>query len=299
MMDEKHEQYMKYFMNDGFLKPKLTVELPLYRYRSNPDYVVDEIVNDHIFMSPIESLNDPFDSSYGLSFEEALQCTDTVKSFMLRSYFLHSEKWFQEVEKQLLQLCDSVVSLDDFSKMLSEQIKKAGDLYPSSAIASNYYELSMLRIAKRIEYGNVACFSEVWDSIPMWSYYADSHKGVCLKYDFSLLDREDISNQNILSSIQKVWYSQNRPCDRDGVYSPFMKGLQWAHEQEWRLFSKFGSEYVKLPCLSEIYLGVQFDGKNYRRIIEAAKANGRNIKIYLLRPSPDTYSFHKIPIILK
>lgn len=151
MMDEKHEQYMKYFMNDGFLKPKLTVELPLYRYRSNPDYVVDEIVNDHIFMSPIESLNDPFDSSYGLPFEEALQCTDTVKSFMLRSYFLHSEKWFQEVEKQLLQLCDSVVSLDDFSKMLSEQIKKAGDLYPSSAIASNYYELSMLRIAKRIE----------------------------------------------------------------------------------------------------------------------------------------------------
>lgn len=77
-----------------------------------------------------------------------------------------------------------------------------------------------------------------------------------------------------------------------------MKGLQWAHEQEWRLFRKFGSEFVSLPCLSEIYLGVNFDPNKLYMIMDAVKKNGNAIKIFVLRPKIDTYGFYKIPLIL-
>jgi hypothetical protein len=45
------------------------------------------------------------------------------------------------------------------------------------------------------------------DILSMWAYYADSHKGVCLKYDFSLLLE----------------------------FETVTKAVAWSHEQEWRI----------------------------------------------------------------
>ena len=42
-MDAFYNDYMKYFCNDGFLIPKLQAEIPLYRYRGNIEYIVNEI----------------------------------------------------------------------------------------------------------------------------------------------------------------------------------------------------------------------------------------------------------------
>ena len=38
----------------------------------------------------------------------------------------------------------------------------------------------------------VSCFSEVNDSIVIWSHYANNHKGFCLEYDFKSLGFNDI-----------------------------------------------------------------------------------------------------------
>ena len=43
MSDFTYEDYDNYFNNSGFLIPKLRAEIPLYRYRSNIDYIIDEI----------------------------------------------------------------------------------------------------------------------------------------------------------------------------------------------------------------------------------------------------------------
>jgi hypothetical protein len=34
-----------------------------------------------------------------------------------------------------------------------------------------------------VEMYGVACFSQYWDNILMWSHYADRHKGICLGFD--------------------------------------------------------------------------------------------------------------------
>lgn len=295
-LDETYKTYVKYVLNDGFLVPKLTLERPLYRYRSNIDFIVDEIENDHVYLSPIDKLNDPFDSSYAISLNEALDETATLKAYLLRCYFLHSEKWYPAVKANLWESENKEFSLKQFSELIAAEIKKQGEYYPSTAIAKSYYKLSLPNILRRIGYGNVACFSETWESIPMWSYYADSHKGVCMKYDFTLFDEANQDNKNIIASLQKVWYSQHRPFDQKGEFSAFIKGLEWAHEQEWRLFRKFGSEFVSLPCLTELYLGISFDYTNIDRIIDAVKKSPRKIAVFHLHPNPDTYGFHKIPL---
>lgn len=72
MSELTYNDYLNHFNNSGLMIPKLKAEIPLYQYRSNIDYIVDEIKNEHIFLSDIDLLNDPFDSSYAYSFDEAV-----------------------------------------------------------------------------------------------------------------------------------------------------------------------------------------------------------------------------------
>lgn len=121
--------------------------------------------------------------------------------------------------------------------MLVEEIaKRQGGTYPASLVSEIYWKLCRSEVSKRKALGRVACFSEKWDSIPMWSYYADSHNGCCFKYDLDLLDSKDVMQMNIRNSIHKVWYSNKRFTDNQGSFSPFMKDESWSHEQEWRIF---------------------------------------------------------------
>ena len=293
-MEDDEQMLIKYLLNDGFIKPQLTVEQPLYRYRSNVKYILEEIEKEQIYLASEDQLNDPFDSSYALSLEEARHgVKNSIEYFSLESSFLREYVWYDNVIKQLEPYKNQEVTLEKFSELLLEKIKNAGGFYPAEAIIHNIYKKST-GISKRIGYGRVASFSEVWDSIPMWSYYADNHKGVCIKYDFNLLDLNDVTNKNILESLHKVWYSGNRPIDKDGKYSPFIKGLEWAHEQEWRLFREFGSEFISLPCISEIYLGIKFDLSQMDDIINAVKKLNKNIKLYILAPVQDKYELQKI-----
>lgn len=286
----------EYIERFSFLSPQLQLEHPLYRYRKNNKFLIDEIKNDHVYLAPIKKLNDPFDSSFAMSFDEALQQRTSIEHYLLKCFFLHQEKWYSTVKSNLQSQLDQEITLDAFSNKIATLIKDAGGFFPASAIAKNIYALSSSLTPKRNVCGRVACFSETWDSIPMWSYYAENHTGVCLKYDFSLLDRNNISHQTILESLRKVWYSQNRPIDLDGTFSPYVKSLQWAHEQEWRLFKKFGSEYISTPCLTEIYLGVKYNYDSWDTIIDAVNKLPREIKIFKLKPKPDTYGFQQIRI---
>lgn len=287
-----NEDMVKYLMNDGFLEPEFTIDYPLYRYRSNMEYIIKEIVQEKIYLATIDELNDPFDSSCALTFEEAKTKKSSVERFALECTFLIRNSWYQAAVEQLSSYSDQKLTLEEFSELFSKEIKNVGGVYSAEDIAKNIYEYSW-EITRRIGYGRVASFSEVWDSIPMWSYYANSHKGVCIQYDFSSLNKEDIDNKNILQSLRKVWYSDNRPIDAKASYSPFVKGIDWAHEREWRLFRDFGTEFVSLPCISEIYLGIKFDLEQAELLLDVVSKFNKNINIYFMVPTKDKYRLTK------
>ena len=111
----------------------------------------------------------------------------------------------------------------------------------------------------------VACFSEVNDSILMWAYYADGHKGVCLEYTPSELDLDNPEYEAIFNGLRKVYYSETQYNKMDFIHSEndvnslfFNKALCWAHEQEWRLVLEKNIKKVNFPCLTGVYLGANF-----------------------------------------
>lgn len=298
-MDSIPEWYTRIMFNDGYLLPELQLEMPLYRYRSNLHYASEEIKTGNIFLAPLDSLNDPFDSSYALSYEEALEDKKPADYYYACCYFFQDKPWYQNVKGQISERAKEAVTLREFGNLLSSIIQETGDVYPASAICKNYYKYALRDYPKR-QLGRVACFSETWDSIPMWAYYANAHKGVCFKYDFSMLDNKDPTFEHTIKSIRKVWYSNTRPEDKHGLYSQFIKGLPWAHEQEWRLFRQFGGEFAYLPCVTEVYLGAQIcvHDKEFDELIDAIKNASHKITPFFLFPEPDKYSFRKVPLLL-
>ena len=296
-MDTLYNDYWKYVCNDGFMIPKLQIEIPLYRYRGNVGNIIDEIENDHVYMAPISELNDPFDSSYAISFEETCQLTKNIMYFHLSAYFLDNSSWYKEFDGYIRSMPDESITLIKYAELVSDFAKKRGENIKPLTICRVYYMRCIRTPTQKREFGKVACFSETWESIPMWSYYADSHKGVCMKYEFSLLDKSDITCKNICESLQKVWYSQHRFLDTENGFTPFVKSLEWSHEQEWRLFRESDEKYLYIPCLTEIYFGMNSKYDDIDRIIKAVNTNGRNIKMFLVTPKPDAYGFERIPLM--
>ena len=150
----------------------------------------------------------------------------------------------------------------------------------------------------------IACFSENKDSIPMWAYYANNHQGICLEYDVQSLTGD---NAKLKEAFCKVHYSEYRPRDIDvddgRNRALIVKGSQWAHEHEWRLICKPKGNFVDLPCLSAVYLGVNFledDNAEEKldKLIKAIKKCGRDIKLYAGMADPEKYALMFAPLTM-
>ena len=129
------------------------------------------------------------------------------------------------------------------------------------------------------DFFRVFCSIESYESIPMWSYYGENHKGYCFEYSKVDITNELINtNLNILCIIGEVNYSSKRPdyCLPGNSLSytnikkyidcTFTKYEEWKHEKEYRFvliskaFSSANSAFqVSVPIIN-IYRGCNNDG---------------------------------------
>lgn len=149
----------------------------------------------------------------------------------------------------------------------------------------------------------VACFSEINDSILMWSHYAQNHQGFCIEYD--------LNDWDCKGHLKPVRYTNKRhyiPGDFAGTLPPgsgnaimdaaLYKSDVWSYEKEWRLvmgrIDISHPEYTgRTPAcflknqITAVYLGAKADPK-YRAAICKHFA-GSDIKIYQMQMQTDSY----------
>ena len=128
----------------------------------------------------------------------------------------------------------------------------------------------------------------------MWGYYADFHKGICIKYVFPKEFTDTDHNEYVLS-IQEVKYLSTYDPSKDtfNFKEAFAaKSDFWSHEHECRLvyFHREKDErFVSVPlpegCMTEIYLGLRTSQLDQWKIKQALIKND-NIKIYQMRIDP-------------
>ena len=280
-----------------FRKADLIIENRLYRYRPNIERAAEEIKTGNIYLSDMSKQNDPFDSSYGLSDESFLSEKHSIDYLILGASYGFSESidslksmWNERTHIP----SDELISVEEFLQQFSQITKKPKPLIQI------YLKRALTYSGRRHETQyKIACFSEENSSIPMWAYYANNHQGVCLEYDTSKLNIEDEYEFELKRAFCKVHYSDYRPQDQHGEYSLIVKSSQWSHEHEWRLICDTENNYISVPCLTAVYLGINFDFmKNGEQIIDAIRSTGKNIKLFDCRPDSEKYEIQHTNIII-
>lgn len=165
----------------------------------------------------------------------------------------------------------------------------------------------------------VSCFTSTVDSILMWSYYANGHKGVC--YEFDIPDAEYCE-----MDFSEVNYAEERPeikihittqnsedevnVDQESSYIKknihriiTTKSNVWKHENEIRLFLKdkklehISKQYIdlSLPFISKIFLGALVTNNDKELIKQFALS--KNIPVYQMEIDDRHYTLSPRPVI--
>lgn len=141
----------------------------------------------------------------------------------------------------------------------------------------------------------VACFSEVNDSMLMWSHYAYHHKGYCIEYDTV---KSDCFKHLILPVIYKNERYDASKCmltqNKNIACNPVLyKSKDWEYEHEWRMygtveyFNDKPDNLVLKDAISGIYIGARAEEKNEEMIRKMLRKT--NVPVYKMKLDDRTY----------
>lgn len=185
------------------------------------------------------SLSDYFDSiAYKKAFEK-------IWGKELPEEVFSKESWFEQLVEHFLKMTDCS---DGEKKATREAIRSTAE---KQLIELNQYFNYTLQTALR-----VASFSEKLTNLPMWSHYANEHKGICFEYDISKIVDPYIKNRlfpvkyapslpNAIALMEERMAEHKQPSFTLYDYFAMSKLDDWAYEKEWRLIINLGLEMVK------------------------------------------------------
>jgi len=210
MIDHLFPKEQKYVdIDSALLIKQKNIPSKLYKYQSFNDYSIKNLLNSIVWLSSSENFNDPYD------------CMLTFKTLDLFNHFfpLNIDDIFDEssINEDIISKDEktSIINSDNtlatFAKIMiskEETIKVENReevlstlLNIANKVASDIFK-PFTNIAK--ESTVISCFSELNDSIVMWSHYANHHKGFCLEYDF----RPVFVNEKISRLLYPVLYQE-------------------------------------------------------------------------------------------
>lgn len=246
----------------------------LYKYRSleGPGRLYAErllVHNEIYFASPAE-FNDPFDSKARLS--------GCVTDRQFRKVYLNV-------------LTHKAPQLSEEARLARvENIIRSGKHRDPSA----YESISESTQADVNKLG-VFCLTEHPDSILMWSHYASSHSGFCIK----------LLRQDILSRCEKVRYSRKYPIidypgSDDNNLSKWLltKAGCWKYEAEWRRIERAGPQTYNLPpqLLTGVILGSRMRESDRAHVCEWSLQRKPQPRLYEARPRRSQFALDIVPI---
>lgn len=239
----------------------------LFRFRSDDsEFFVEEIkqaLASKIFLSDASKLNDPFDCR---PLYQSSSRPEIIRALNETGYFRTLDR------KRHQELLGTPLSRAEHRARYSKSRHKK--LIVPLEVAAQ--KKTLRELPKKTK---IACFSAKKDNLPMWAHYANDHKGVRLNYELELdkadprrvlvpfeveyqVDRPQVTTADMLRFTcrnHEVRRTLNPAFVMDALY--LRKSIDWAYEQEWRVFSTDNGvpRYVSLNHLklSGVTLGLR------------------------------------------
>ncbi len=246
-------------------------ELVVYKYRDwCAKYHKETLTKNEFYLASPADYNDPFDCRINENF--GLLKPEEKEEYKRKLFSKHREQIKDEDLKRIK---------DDFDKRFSDtksfQAFADEDLYDR----------------QNKHYGIFSC-SLKWNSILMWSHYANSHKGFCIG-----LNAEKIKESGLFGKLGSVKYEKEFPAIKpkiaerneqlieDSFIQTHTKAENWCYEEEYRFsITTFPEELtlsdrvVNLPdeCFVNVILGIYIPEVQKEAIVQLCRE--KKIQVY-------------------
>lgn len=209
---------------DTMDNPKIT---KLYKYLGNHKRVLEILKTGCIYYPKPDKFNDPFDCD--IEIVSSVSWDQFEQVIRIKGKKLNKKP--EEVEQKIRSVRNGVpAALGEYQTRVREGVK---------------------RVRAILKEQGVLTLSAISDSIPMWGYYADGHRGMCVEL------RRTPENTLGSTATKPVHYTDDYPevsffnlFEHPGFLSETVmrtKSSAWKHEQEWRVFLTNGNIFYDLP----------------------------------------------------
>lgn len=246
----------------------------LYRYRACNSRTFETLESDKFLLTKPTLFNDPYDSLLFIDRSKILNTITRELDFdIVEKLKIDSE--FRKQQEQALgkEFVNKFMNLDSFkTKEEKEFYKKTSNTIHSELLD----DIVAQSLAAMKQSSLVACLSEDFQSILMWSHYGDNHKGFVLNYDFKSRYSIETNIPGVKASefLDKKLFPVSYTDERyDATYyvefhfienffrrlgleftQPFFdklfyykillfKSNNWKYEQEWRIIKQTNIDY--------------------------------------------------------
>lgn len=238
----------------------------LYKYRSMASPGLEELFSERkIYLNDATKFNDPFECRPALAYHQSSLKRQTFLKTMTRDRYPDADK-----------------------KAVKKLMKGKGPMLTDPNVLEASYKGFVSSVG-------IYCLSERKDDILMWSHYADSHRGLCLKFDasteetifweaFKVIYQEEYPNINIMDMSKAEEFRK----------ALLTKSTHWEYEQERRILKmeqEGGPGYYRfLPeLLKGVILGAQMTTENKNTIIGWIKKYPKMVTVYEATLSGNSY----------
>lgn len=275
----------------------------LFKYREPNDNTLNTLNSSTGWFAPCSDQNDTFEAISKIDYHKFASTASVDDIKMIMPQF---EKKIEETVKEpalaiiksAVDKINSNVQDGEIGDNVSEVIVKD---YLELLIQVEQYKKDQSKLLPDSMRKRFSLFSLSEDNlnIPMWSYYADDHKGICIEYNFRELNEGDYLRNNLFPVI----YSDNivditpfiikSTKDKKYYENPVFlllpvlnKTIKWKHEFEWRIvntnnFDNKG-KLVKLPKPKAIILGLKMNEVYKNKVLaicEEQEIQVKNIRV--------------------
>lgn len=241
----------KEFIRQRILKGDVPQQL--YKYRTI-DSVKQLLENHKIYFSSCKEFNDPFESAINILSGYTPQ--QYYESFIFGGMS-------PEVSKELTrQIVSGIIDGETLLKQLTREVISSVGYY---------------------------CMTTKPDNLLMWAHYADSHRGVCIKFDIL----KDLDTFLVPLPVDyNEQYIDFNMLNSDLLSVLRRKSPDWEYEDEYRIIKTDyqGLWEIKPECLAEIIWGCRISEEDKNEIRDLAAASGfKNVKFSEARMNNNSY----------
>lgn len=292
----------------------------LYKYRGSNEIkrFISMKKEQELYLSEPSSFNDPYDTRVPNVTKQLVNLRkDVVRELPILLYqkgYLAEDK-LPECQRKLNDTL-KIRDWDEWYKALFE-IEQSYHITSSTFLEESLRNLEAKGKIEHEKYVKhvqskfgISCFSETYESLLMWTHYADNHTGICFGYSVEKFftpigcvktngdkPENDSDNAPLVDALYPVNYQndlsysfeQYRKFFDDELTKeekenlPFIlaltKAKEWIYEREWRLVMSVPNGCRVLPLNpSCIYLGSKINEQDKRHVCTIAGQNKIPVK---------------------